>query len=241
MKRVIPENGKVAKDAKETCQECVSEFISFITSEASERCQHEKRKTINGEDLLWAMQTLGFDSYVEPLKVFLAKYREANKGGDKNMATGGSQFDHNGKVDPSAYLVDTSGLDSAPTSNGSGAISVPVSAIIQQLSAGPQSILIQAGTSGTQQLMMTTAGGLQIPIMAASATSLKGSQQQQQLSPNSQQQQPPQTIFYFDASGNLQLAGGTSGGNIIMTTTTMPNQNSANGKSDDSSGANSSK
>jgi hypothetical protein len=29
----------------------------------------EKRKTINGEDILFAMSTLGFDNYVEPLKV----------------------------------------------------------------------------------------------------------------------------------------------------------------------------
>ena len=31
--------GKIAKDARECVQECVSEFISFITSEASDRCQ----------------------------------------------------------------------------------------------------------------------------------------------------------------------------------------------------------
>lgn len=33
MKKGLPANGKIAKDAKETMQECVSEFISFITSE----------------------------------------------------------------------------------------------------------------------------------------------------------------------------------------------------------------
>jgi len=33
MKRALPENAKIAKDAKECVQECVSEFISFITSE----------------------------------------------------------------------------------------------------------------------------------------------------------------------------------------------------------------
>ena len=33
MKRSLPPNAKIAKDAKETVQECVSEFISFITSE----------------------------------------------------------------------------------------------------------------------------------------------------------------------------------------------------------------
>lgn len=80
MKKAIPETGKIAKDAKECVQECVSEFISFITSEASERCQQEKRKTINGEDILFAMTTLGFDNYVEPLKVYLTKYRESLKG-----------------------------------------------------------------------------------------------------------------------------------------------------------------
>uniref|UniRef100_A0A7S2R779 Transcription factor CBF/NF-Y/archaeal histone domain-containing protein n=1 Tax=Eucampia antarctica TaxID=49252 RepID=A0A7S2R779_9STRA len=80
MKNTLPENAKIAKDSKETVQECVSEFISFITSEASDKCMQEKRKTINGDDLLWAMSTLGFDKYVEPLKLYLAKYREAVRG-----------------------------------------------------------------------------------------------------------------------------------------------------------------
>lgn len=83
MKNSVPKTGKIAKDAKECVQECVSEFISFITSEASERCHQEKRKTINGEDILFAMNTLGFDNYVEPLKQYLQKYRESMKGDNK--------------------------------------------------------------------------------------------------------------------------------------------------------------
>ncbi len=79
MKKAIPERGKIAKEAKECVQECVSEFISFITSEAAERCSLEKRKTINGEDILFAMSNLGFDNYVEPLKIYLQKYRESVK------------------------------------------------------------------------------------------------------------------------------------------------------------------
>ena len=35
MKKSLPPNAKIAKDAKETVQECVSEFISFITSEGA--------------------------------------------------------------------------------------------------------------------------------------------------------------------------------------------------------------
>ncbi|ONI24023.1 hypothetical protein PRUPE_2G219500 [Prunus persica] len=76
MKKALPQNGKIAKDAKDTVQECVSEFISFVTSEASDKCQKEKRKTINGDDLLWAMATLGFEDYIEPLRIYLARYRE---------------------------------------------------------------------------------------------------------------------------------------------------------------------
>jgi len=101
MKNTLPENAKIAKDSKETVQECVSEFISFITSEASDKCIQEKRKTINGDDLLWAMSTLGFDKYVEPLKVYLGKYREAVRG-DKG---GGEK----GKRD-----TDRAGFDAGP-------------------------------------------------------------------------------------------------------------------------------
>lgn len=79
MKKALPDNAKIAKEAKECVQECVSEFISFITSEASEKCQMEKRKTINGEDILYAMASLGFDNYAEALKIYLAKYRETTK------------------------------------------------------------------------------------------------------------------------------------------------------------------
>ncbi|KAG2317769.1 hypothetical protein Bca52824_020891 [Brassica carinata] len=98
MKKALPANAKISKDAKETVQECVSEFISFITGEASDKCQREKRKTINGDDLLWAMTTLGFEDYVEPLKVYLQKYREVEgerttpggRQGDKEGGGGGS-------------------------------------------------------------------------------------------------------------------------------------------------------
>ncbi|KAM3065975.1 transcriptional activator hap3 [Clarireedia jacksonii] len=76
MKTALPDNAKIAKEAKECMQECVSEFISFITSEASEKCHQEKRKTVNGEDILFAMTSLGFENYAEALKIYLSKYRE---------------------------------------------------------------------------------------------------------------------------------------------------------------------
>ena len=77
MKSALPKDAKIAKEARETVQECVSEFISFITSEyglfksfpfskisidlftrkcrACDKCKGDKRKTINGEDLLHSL------------------------------------------------------------------------------------------------------------------------------------------------------------------------------------------
>ncbi|XP_008789950.1 nuclear transcription factor Y subunit B-1 [Phoenix dactylifera] len=76
MKQILPPNAKISKEAKETMQECVSEFISFVTGEASDKCHKEKRKTVNGDDICWALSTLGFDDYAEPMRRYLQKYRE---------------------------------------------------------------------------------------------------------------------------------------------------------------------
>ncbi|XP_048863827.1 nuclear transcription factor Y subunit beta-like isoform X2 [Brienomyrus brachyistius] len=109
MKNAVPPSGKIAKDAKECVQECVSEFISFITSEASERCHQEKRKTINGEDILFAMSTLGFDMYVEPLKLYLQKFREAMKGEKGITAVPVSESIGEELADDSFGLITTDG------------------------------------------------------------------------------------------------------------------------------------
>ncbi|KAK6136310.1 hypothetical protein DH2020_029931 [Rehmannia glutinosa] len=68
MKKALPANGKIAKDAKDTVQECVSEFISFVTSEASDKCREREKKDNQWDDLLWAMATLGFEDYITPPK-----------------------------------------------------------------------------------------------------------------------------------------------------------------------------
>lgn len=117
MKKALPNNAKISKDAKETVQECVSEFISFITGEASDKCQREKRKTINGDDLLWAMGTLGFENYVDPLKLYLQKYREL-EGEKTSMARQGGDQSPTAKEPSSAAPPGT-------TTAGNGGSNVP--------------------------------------------------------------------------------------------------------------------
>ncbi|KAF2604198.1 hypothetical protein F2Q70_00028494 [Brassica cretica] len=74
---------------------------------ASDKCQREKRKTINGDDLLWAMATLGFEEYIEPLKLYLTRYREGDskgsaRGGDANAKRDG-QSSQNGQFSQLAH------------------------------------------------------------------------------------------------------------------------------------------
>ena len=76
MKQILPPNAKISKEAKETIQECASEFVSFVTGEASDKCHKENRKTVNGDDICWALSSLGFDTYGEVIMKYLYKYRE---------------------------------------------------------------------------------------------------------------------------------------------------------------------
>ncbi|KAJ4719417.1 Nuclear transcription factor Y subunit B [Melia azedarach] len=79
MKQILPPSAKISKEAKQTMQECATEFISFVTGEASDKCHKENRKTVNGDDICWALSTLGFDNYAEAIVRYLHKYREAER------------------------------------------------------------------------------------------------------------------------------------------------------------------
>ncbi|RVX11671.1 Nuclear transcription factor Y subunit B-5 [Vitis vinifera] len=63
MKQILPPGAKVSKEAKETVQECVSEFVKFVTGEASAKCRKEDRQTVTVDDICWALSALGLDDY----------------------------------------------------------------------------------------------------------------------------------------------------------------------------------
>ena len=90
MKRVLPLDAKVSKDSISLVQESACNFISFISSEAGVRCLSDKRKTVTGDDIISALNSLGFDSYGEVLSIFLEKYRASVDGKQphKKLKTG---------------------------------------------------------------------------------------------------------------------------------------------------------
>jgi len=106
MKSSLPPNAKIAKDAKETVQECVSEFISFITSEAAEKCHLEKRKTVVGEDIIYALYSLGFENYAEVLKVLLARMRHAHSLAQAHKKSASGEFSPSDPNDPTLHAHD---------------------------------------------------------------------------------------------------------------------------------------
>jgi len=143
---------KIAKEARECVQECVSEFVSFITSEASDRCHQEKRKTINGEDILFAMAALGFDNYVEPLKIYLQKYRDANKGdkpeesfssGMVNIAAAGTS---SGITASTLVLKTETGVDGEATYT---VVGTPSEADFQHTDIDSKTILVTSAPTDT--------------------------------------------------------------------------------------------
>ncbi|CEP03261.1 Transcription factor CBF/NF-Y/archaeal histone domain-containing protein [Plasmodiophora brassicae] len=82
MRMELPESAKISRDAKEVVQECVSEFVGFVTSVASERLTTEKRKTVTGDDIIEALNSVGFRDMVIPLKGLLAYLRETKQYGN---------------------------------------------------------------------------------------------------------------------------------------------------------------
>ncbi|KAL1971917.1 hypothetical protein VTN31DRAFT_2005 [Thermomyces dupontii] len=125
MKTALPENAKIAKEAKECMQECVSEFISFITSEASEKCQQEKRKTVNGEDILFAMTSLGFENYAEALKIYLSKYRETQSQRSENQNRPGTSSGYNAGEASSGQTGRHNSTSGFPSTDGNNSMVAP--------------------------------------------------------------------------------------------------------------------
>ncbi|CAI4228335.1 unnamed protein product [Auanema sp. JU1783] len=149
MKRVIPESGKLAKEAKECVQECVSEFISFLTSEASDKCLAEKRRTITADDLLDALASTGLVKYVDPVKALLNRHKASNKftNSNGNIPNRGSFADY--QEQPT-----TSGTQAPISTNSAQMVTViPTGSHPFSSSGSSYAFVMQPGTGNGPQLI----------------------------------------------------------------------------------------
>jgi histone H3/H4 len=68
---------KIDEDVRGAVDRCTLQFAQLITTKAAEECQKDKRSIMTGNDLINAMEILGFDHYVGPLSEYLRRYRES--------------------------------------------------------------------------------------------------------------------------------------------------------------------
>lgn len=72
MKEVLPDDLKVSNNVKTCMQDCVNELVMFLTQEASEYCATYHKKILTAEDLIYAMETLGFgEHYITIMRMIL--------------------------------------------------------------------------------------------------------------------------------------------------------------------------
>ncbi|XP_078448045.1 nuclear transcription factor Y subunit B-4-like [Wolffia australiana] len=91
MEKILPCNARLSQEARQTVQESATEFISFVNSEAADKCQKDNRETINGDDICWALENLGLSNYAVAVRRYLQKYRDNEL--EKSAASHGSPTD----------------------------------------------------------------------------------------------------------------------------------------------------
>ncbi|EOY11461.1 hypothetical protein QUC31_009469 [Theobroma cacao] len=126
MKQILPPSAKLSKEAKQTMQECATEFVSFVTGEASDKCHKENRKTVNGDDICWALSVLGFDNYAEAIVRYLHKYREAEREkASQNKATSSQDKDEESSEDKNGQPAQQTEAPPTPVTMGDNSVTEP--------------------------------------------------------------------------------------------------------------------
>ncbi|CAO3686538.1 unnamed protein product [Rhizopus stolonifer] len=80
---IMPNDIACAKDTRDLLIDCCVEFIHLIASEANEICEKETKKTIAGEHVVAALQTLGYENYVEEVEDVFRDHKKQQKDKDK--------------------------------------------------------------------------------------------------------------------------------------------------------------
>ncbi|RLN11971.1 nuclear transcription factor Y subunit B-1-like [Panicum miliaceum] len=100
MRHGSPPDSKITGDAKEAVDNCLVEFCAVFIAAAVEECRRDKRTTVTGDDLILALNNLGFEDYVRPLAVYLRRFREVE--GNRPRARHSSMA----ALDPTAPAVE---------------------------------------------------------------------------------------------------------------------------------------
>lgn len=74
MKSILPTSCSVDPDALDLVKKCVSRFISSVSSEAISRSVHNGSNALTSDDIVGALDTIGYEDYKLPIELYLAKF-----------------------------------------------------------------------------------------------------------------------------------------------------------------------
>lgn len=79
VKEALPDGVNVSKEARVAISKAASVFVLYATSCANNFAMKAKRKTLNGQDVLAAMEDMEFQKFLEPLKESLEIFKKEQK------------------------------------------------------------------------------------------------------------------------------------------------------------------
>jgi len=79
IKDAIPEGVAVSKEARLAISKAASVFVLYATSCSNNFALKGKRKTINAQDVLSAMEDMEFEQFIEPLQQCQEAFRQEKK------------------------------------------------------------------------------------------------------------------------------------------------------------------
>ena len=79
----LPSSLSCPKETKDLIGECCLEFIHLISSESTEICEKELKKTITGDHVISALKSLGFEDYIDRVKEAFQEHSKSVKDREK--------------------------------------------------------------------------------------------------------------------------------------------------------------
>jgi len=79
IKEALPPNVKVSKEAQAAVAKAASVFVLYATSCANNVASNAHRKTLNGSDVIKAMEDMEFHKFIDPLESSLESWKESQQ------------------------------------------------------------------------------------------------------------------------------------------------------------------
>eukprot|EP01038_Epipyxis_sp_PR26KG_P007821 gene7821-10623_t len=83
-KTIIPDFANIDDQAVSLMESCMADFVSTITSAAKNKAMLDKRTSIDGSDILYACESMGYEEYSAAIRIYVTKYRAQVQSNEKS-------------------------------------------------------------------------------------------------------------------------------------------------------------